>query len=843
MPKVTSVALALRRRYERLWWLPGWLFAAMTQLPALLAVAWLVPAFSMLVAGRFAPLPMVIIFIPLALALAYFSMRQLPLSWPRFRPGSADADFEREPPVAPAPGSPTGPSAKPRRPDVRMDTVLATLAIAVGFAVWEALRHSQQILGTGDPGVYLQYAYWIARHGTVKVPQSLSSFGGRSALVIFGSYGVIPAGTSLIPASMPGLPLVLAAGVWAHGISGALLAGPAIAGAAVLSFAGLTGRLVGPRWAPVGALVLALALPEETAGRTTLSEPLLQVLLFGGLCLIIDSMVVARRRRGAPVSASAAGPVAAGPVAGGVAPGAVPLAAMWLAGIGGFAFALTTLVWIGSLSFLLPAFPILALMFVARRPQAGPLAMGLFLGAACGLFVGLILARPYLSTLSPQFRDFGLCAAGFGIVTVLIAPLGFPTIRNWARKAFVSRARVSLPRLTGSRAWRLPSLASVAECALVILPILALVGFAARPYVLPVTRGFSDPYVVRYVAALQRLAKLPVDGHQQYYELSFDSVLWYLGVPAVLLACGGAALLGRRMVRAVTMWSSSASSARLWGLVYLLVAWSVVTVLWDPSVLPGQPDAARRLLPVVLPGLILLAVWASCLLKGRALDLGARRITAGAVGVCCVLAMVIPAFWSSFAPSVSARHQASSGLSLSVAWRGTAVSQTDRGTVEAADSLCSAIGTHSTVVFVDALTADYFAPMVRDMCGQPAAVIAGAAGAVGAGGIGAGAPGSTVPGSGSSGSSGASSYGVGSSGTGSAEVEQEVALIERTGRQPVLLGATQASVNAYGATARKATSLQTRVDPEVLNGTPAGTWPFSYTVWMSAPSGTSIPGY
>jgi hypothetical protein len=356
--------------------------------------------------------------------------------------------------------------------------------------------------------------------------------------------------------------------------------------------------------------------------------------------------------------------------------------------------------------------------------------------------------------------------------------------------------------------------------------------------VLPVTRGFSDPYVVRYVAALQRLAKLPVDGHQQYYELSFDSVLWYLGVPAVLLACGGAALLGRRMVRAVTMWGSSASSARLWGLVYLLVAWSVVTVLWDPSVLPGQPDAARRLLPVVLPGLILLAVWASCLLKGRAFDLGARRITAGAVGVCCVLAMVIPAFWSSFAPSVSVRHQASSGLSLSVAWRGTAVSQTDRGTAGAADSLCSAIGTHSTVVFVDALTADYFAPMVRNLCGQPAAVIAGAGGVVGAGGIGAGAQGSTVPGSGVSGSSGA-----GSLGTGSAEVQQEIALIERTGRQPVLLGATQASVDAYGATARQATSLQTRVDPEVLNGTPAGTWPFSYTVWMSAPSGTSLPGY
>lgn len=800
MAPVASVAHAMRRRYRHWWWLPGWLFAAMTVAPALLAVAWLVPGFAMLAAGRLTPRPMVIIFVPLAAALCYFTMRRMPVSWPRFRPGSADVDH----------GSPA-PAA--RRPDVSADAVIATIVIAVAFAVWEALRHSQQVLAAADPGVYLQYGYWIAGHGTVKIPLDAAAFGGQGPLD-FNTYGFIPNGSSLTPNFLPGLPLVLAAGVWLHGISGALLAGPAIAGCAVLSFAGLCGRLVGPRWAPVGAVVLALTLPEQSTGRTTLSEPLLQVLLFGGLCLIIDSLVVTRRRHA--------------PDTGPGQPG-VPAAALVLAGVGGFAFGLTLLVWIGALSLLLPAFPVLALMFVARRPQAGPMALGVFLGAACGLFAALVLARPYLSAQSSALHTFGLCAAGFGIATALVAPLGFPPARAWLRRAGVAR-----PRFLGFRwrkrwhgvGWRLPSLAVVAQWVLFAAPVIVLIGFAIRPYV-QVTKGSTDPYVIRYVASLQRLLHLPVDGRRQYYENSLDWVVWYLGVPAVLLACAGAALLGRRMMRAVYSWRTSAAAARLWGLTYLVLAWSIVTVLWDPSVLPGQPAASRRLVPVVLPGLVLLAVWASWLLKGRAFDFGARRVTAWAVGVCCALALVIPAFWSSFAPDFGVRHRASSGVSVSVAWHGVATTKTGLGTVHAVDSLCSAIGSDAAVVFTDALTADNFAPVVRGICGQPAALVpASAAGPAGSGSVG----------------SGSGSAGSGSAGSGSAVVAEVVSSIERAGRKPVLVGAARSSVTGFGVPARTVVSLRTRTEPSVLNGPPAGSWPFSYTVWMAIPSAASASG-
>src|SRR6202034_168166 len=80
-------------RLARRWsWLPGWVFAAVTQAPALLAIAWLVPGIGMLLAGRLLPMPMVIIFVPLAVALGYFAMRQLPASWPQF--GEPDVNGE-----------------------------------------------------------------------------------------------------------------------------------------------------------------------------------------------------------------------------------------------------------------------------------------------------------------------------------------------------------------------------------------------------------------------------------------------------------------------------------------------------------------------------------------------------------------------------------------------------------------------------------------------------------------------------------------------------------------------------------------------------------------------------
>ena len=747
--------------------LPGWVFAAVTVGPALLAVAWLVPGIGMLLAGRLLAVPMVIMFAALAVALCYFAMRRLPARWPRFGPAEADA---------------SGAGGARAGADVPGGAVLAMVAVAAGFGVWQGLLRSGQVFVAGDPGVYLQYGSWIAGHGSVRVPAAAGAFGGAGGLD-FATTGFSVSGSFITPSFVPGLPLVLAGGAWLGGLGGALVMPAVLGGCAVLSFGGLAGRLVGAWQAVAGELVLAVCLPQVYTARTPSAEPLVQVLLFGGLCLFLDSFAV--RRRGA---GGRGGP------GGGLA----------LAGLGGLALGLTVLASIGSLGMLLPVFPVLAVLFVSRRPQAGPFGAGFFLGIGTGLAAALVLARPYLATVSAQLHLIGLCAAGFGVATVLAALLAFPGARARVRQVFAFNVRFKW--FKGEK-FVLPSLGGLTQWLALVLPVVVLVGLVERPY-LQTVLGQTDPAMIRQVAALQRLERLPVDGLRQYYESSLYWVFWYLGVPAVLLACAGAATLGRRLVQAVLEGRDSA--VRWWGLPFLITAWSVVTVLWDPAVVPWQPTASRRLVPVVLPGLVLFAVWMSSRLTARASALGASRAVVALTGTCCVLALAIPALVTTLNPGLAAQPSVgrySSSLSKLVSrvrLRGVGASATYGGSVSAASALCAAIGPSASVVFTDSSTAATFAPAVRGLCGQPAALLA---------------------------------HGASTAST-AAELAQAVNSIERAGRRPVLLGPTRSSVSLPGAVPRQVVSLRTSGDAEELTEAPAGTWPVTYSLWLAVPSGT-----
>ena len=56
------------------------------------------------------------------------------------------------------------------------------VVIAAGFGVWQACLRSEQVFVASDPGVYLQYGYWIAGHGTARIPESAAAFGGAGGL-------------------------------------------------------------------------------------------------------------------------------------------------------------------------------------------------------------------------------------------------------------------------------------------------------------------------------------------------------------------------------------------------------------------------------------------------------------------------------------------------------------------------------------------------------------------------------------------------------------------------------------------------------------------------------------
>jgi hypothetical protein len=704
-----------------------WIFGGVTVLPALLAMAWLLPALPLVLASRFTALPMVFMSAPLALALCYLALRT-PASFPRSR-----------------------------RAPVPWWTVAATVAVAVVFAAWQIWMRTQQIIFLRDPATYLQVGYWLAHHGSLPVPQDLAAFGGSHPGLSFASMNYYPQGDGIVPQFMTGFPAVVAGAVWLGGIPAALVLTPLAGGCAILAFGGLAGRLLGARWAPAAALLLALSLPEIYTSRSTFSEPLTQVLLFGGLSLLADSLRpgsisdrAVQRRTGELVD--------------------------WVAGIAGLALGLTIFVRLDGLSDILPAIPFLGILLATRRRsplfgqrQALPFGVGLVIGVGYGILDGYRLSRPYLDLEAPSLHPLALITAAAVLLTVAGVVIAVtPSLRDR-----LTRGRIGwLTRMT--RRW-LPDAAA-------IVVVGTFIWFAVRPLVQTVA-GETDPTSIAYIAELQKLAHLPIDGRQQYYQDSLFWVIWYLGVPTVLLGAIGLAVLTRNGVRALVISEDHGGAARMWALPLMIALWVTVTVLWRPAVSPDQPWASRRLVPFVIPGLILGAIWATTWLKARAAQLGASRGTAAGAAACCVAALAIPAVWTTFGIGLTPRLTA----------HGMAFKRIGAGELSAVRRLCGAIGPGSSVVILDQLTADRFAQVTRGICDTPAAVLANPT---------------------------------------AGQVNAVVAGIRSAGRQAVLLAQSGSELTAYG-TPSEVINLLTTQEAHLLNGPPTRTWSINYTVWMT----------
>jgi hypothetical protein len=698
-------------------------------------VAWLLPGLPLVLASRFTALPMVFMFAPLAVGLCYLALWRLPASWPE--------PFHRARTATEAPEA--------RRAAVPWWAVAGTIAVAVAFAAWQVWMRTQQIIYLRDPATYLQVGYWIAHHGSLPVPQSLAAFGGSHAGLSFATMNYYPRGSGIVPQFMTGYPVVVAGAIWLGGIPAALVLTPLIGGCAVLSFGGLAGRLIGPRWAPAAAAVLALSLPEVYTSRSTFSEPLAQVLLFGGLSLLADSLLPRRDGWQAEV-----------------------------AGIAGLTLGLTIFVRLDGLSDILPVIPFLGIMLAARRRQAVPFGLGLVVGVGYGVLDGYQLSRPYLDLEAPSLHPLAVITGGVVLLTVVGVVMAVsPGLRRWAAAGWATR--VWLSRLSPSagtiRRW-LPEAAA-------IVTLLVFIAFAIRPLVQTVA-GETDPTSIAYVAELQRLAHLPVDGRQQYYQDTLYWVIWYIGVPTVLLGAIGLAMLVRQGLRALLTWQDPEGTARIWALPLMIALWVIVTVLWRPAVSPDQPWASRRLVPFVLPGLILGAIWVSSWLKARAAQLDAGRVTSAAAAFCCVAALAIPTAWTTFGVSLTPRPTA----------HGMAFKRIGAGELTAVRRLCAAIGPGASVVIVDQLTADRFAQVTRGMCEAPTAVLDNPA---------------------------------------PSTVTAVVAGISSAGRRPVLLAQSESELTPYGGAPQQVVNLLTTQEAHLLTSPPARTWGIRYTVWMSTP--------
>ena len=674
----------------------GRLLGRLSVLPVLLAMAWLLAGLPLLLAGRFTPVLMLVVSVPLAALLVYLGLRWLPGRWHGALPAQGPQQ-ERTPWWA----------------------VAGVVAVAAAFGVYQMIFHSQQIIVLRDPGSYIQFAAWIAHHGSLPIPQARAAFGGAHQVLQFSSPAFYQVGGAIVPQFMAGLPMVLAAGFWIGGVAAAVAVAPLLGACAVLTFGGLAARLTGPRWAPLAALVLALSLPEQFTSRSTYSEPLAQILFLGGLCLVIDSL-----QGGAGVRVIAA--------------------------LGGLAFGLMLLVRIDGVSDILPVIPYCGILLLSRRRQAVPLLGGLLAGALCGAIDGLVLSRPYLVHIRSLLVPLVLVAAVVAIVTALAVTV------LWRR---------GLPQVRGK--W-LPNAAAM-------VPVVVVILFTARAYL---HRVSNQP--IQATASGQQMANWTL----QYYMISLRWVFWYIGIPSVVLGTFAAALLTRRCLQ---------GRAPAWTLPLMVFGWTIVTVLYRPAIYPDQPWASRRLVPAVLPGLILLAVWGSNWLVSWVRKHG-YRVICGALASFCAALLLVPPTVTTFGLGI----KYGGPLGVRPVAHGLAVERTYAGEIAAVDRLCAAIPRGASVVIIGKRASHQMPQVIRGMCGNPVAVVA---------------------------------YPQVSS------MKEVVRGIEQAGRRPVVLARTPAELAPYGGTATQIMALRTMKDPRTLAVPPQKTTGWNPNLWMTEPGG------
>jgi hypothetical protein len=333
-----------------------------------------------------------------------------------------------------------------------------------------------------------------------------------------------------------------------------------------------------------------------------------------------------------------------------------------------------------------------------------------------------------------------------------------------------------LPEVRGK--W-LPGAASAAV-------VVVAIGFTIRPY-FETVRAKSSAFSESVIASFQRADHLPVQPDRLYYELSMHWVFWYIGVPAVALGTLGAALLARRCLR---------GAAPAWTLPLLIFAWAILVTLYDPAITPDQPWASRRLVPTVLPGFILLAIWATDWLLGQLRRMGIGQVLYASLAGCLVVLLVLPEAVTTFGLRLRTGGPGGTGI-VAV---GLALRKTYQGEIAAVNKMCAAIPRGASVVFIDSGgggEASRLTELVRAMCGVPTADLNNAhfAGA-----------------------------------------ERVVQGIVQAGRRPVFLAGAQQSLRPYGGRITLVMNLRSRQDVNTLTAPPVQTLPFNVKVWMSEPA-------
>jgi hypothetical protein len=395
--------------------------------------------------------------------------------------------------------------------------------------------------------------------------------------------------------------------------------------------------------------------------------------------------------------------------------------------------------------------PYCGLLILRRQRQVVPLIAGLIAGTVYGSLDAAFLTAPYLipnNTVSVE----GMCAAVIGLSTGTVVAVW------WLRRRGVELRNPPKP-------WLLYAVAA--------LPFVVTAAFLLRPYV---QRGWHLHY------------------YKAYAPLSLHWIYWYTGFFTITFAVIAYAVLGRRCIR---------GRAPVWVLPILVFACATLAFLYQPGITPHQPYASRRLVPAVLPGLILLATWLASWLaqKSRVIYLVDvprffKRAPRALVIFCCAGAIVVP-------PALGNFHG------------GLAFKRTFGGELSAMDKVCAGIPKGSSVLIIDYTMMGHFGQAIRGMCDVPVAAVHTTI------------PFSVLPDQGND--------------VPPAKIIAAVQAIEDSGHHPFVLAATQAELaplaKQFGhGTVSPVLSQAVNDDAHISFGTPRGTVSETFTIYGWEPA-------
>jgi hypothetical protein len=471
----------------------------------------------------------------------------------------------------------------------------AALAVVLTFTLmgWTATRLGQHVLTEHDPGVYANTARLLSDHGSLRLPvgseadEHLIATLDQAAIDLTGP-GAYAAGSDHLEFQFShGPSVIMSIGYDLVGWRGLFVAPVVVGAVALLALYLLATQLVGSGVLAVAALTATgLSAPFVYVTRSTYSEPF-------ALAVIVTGLAVMARRGPIPV-------VRAGAIG-------LCIGAAMLYRIDGM-LAVAGLVAAGCAA---------ALSGTTGRA----LGTGL-LAAAVPVAIGLTdlvwFSGDYWSSQESYAPALAaLVGAGVVVAWLLVRHRG---------SSFVTKLRET---------WLPTSAVPVAA----IVATATVLAWLVRPRVSQPTNPWppGDP---RYqlIETFQIAAGLAPDGSRSYAEYTLASLGWYLGPVTLALAVAGFAIL---TVRACRRPGSRAGA---------VVAFWLVTVpplLVDWQIMPYQLWASRRLVPFVLPAVVIAAVVGAeallrLLTRSERLRRGSasRWVVLGGAGLVAVLIIV-----------------------------------------------------------------------------------------------------------------------------------------------------------------------------------------------------------